>query len=199
MVRQSERSTSTIQAILAAAHKLFAAQGFEATSIDDIAVKAGVAKGAVYHHFSSKEDIFTRVLDGVQQKLSVPQMPAKQMRELAKKISDPLDQIIFGVVHYLEAATQPGIKQILLIDGPAVIGWTKWREIDDRYFGAGTRIATATLLGPKASEREVDTTARLLLGAVMEAALVCATAPDAKKAARELCAALRKMLEGLRG
>src|SRR5262249_37314995 len=132
------------------------------------------------------------------QKLATPQVSPKQMEEMARKVRDPLDQIILGVMQYLTAATQPGIKQILLIDGPAVIGWSKWREIDDRYFGAGTRIATAALLGPKASPQEIANAARLLLGAVMEAALVCAAAKDPKKSARELVASLRKMLEGLR-
>jgi len=66
MVRQSERREATIAAILAAARKLFASDGFDPVSIDDIAARAGVAKGAVYHHFDSKEAIFTRVLETVQ-------------------------------------------------------------------------------------------------------------------------------------
>jgi hypothetical protein len=103
-----------------------------------------------------------------------------------------------GVLHYLNAATEPGIKQILLIDGPAVIGWRKWREIDDRHFGAGAKRAVAYVLGDKASEREVDAMTHLLMGMIMEASLICATAADAKKAARELTAAFRKMIEGLR-
>ena len=94
-----------------------------------------------------------------------------------RKIVDPLDRMAAAVLSYLNAATEPGIKRILLIDGPAVIGWRKWREIDDQYFGAGTHA---------------------VMGMVMEAALVCATAPDAKKAAREMTAAMRKLLEGIR-
>jgi len=193
MVSQAERRAETIAAILGAAEKLFGAQGFAATSIDDIAARAGVAKGAVYHHFESKEAIFTRVLEQVQEKLSQspPSGPSSKQRE-------PLDQMVGGVLHYLVSATQPGVKQILLIDGPVVIGWAKWREIDDRYFGTGARLATAALLGPKASEAQVHTVAHLILGAVMEAALVCASARDPKKAARELCDGLRRMLEGLR-
>ncbi len=192
MVRQAERRAETAGAILAAAEKLFGTRGFAATSIDDIAAKAGVAKGAVYHHFDSKEEIFTRVLEGVQQKIATSPVP-----EAARKIRDPLDQIAGGVLRYLIAATQPGVKQILLIDGPAVIGWIKWREIDDRFFGAGARMATAVLLGPRATQSEIETVAHLMLGAVMEAALVCATANDPKKTAREMSNALRRMLEGL--
>jgi AcrR family transcriptional regulator len=184
MARQVDRSTATIAQILSSARKLFATGGFETTSIDDIAAGAGVAKGAVYHHFASKEEIFTRVLEDVQ-------------REIAA-LSDVFDLIAAETLRYLLAATEPGRKRILLVDGPTVIGWRKWREIDDRYFGAGARSALAAALGGEASSREIEPLAHLLMGAVMEACLVCAEAPDPKKSARQLSASLRKMLEGLR-
>ncbi|HEY8949557.1 MAG TPA: helix-turn-helix domain-containing protein [Rhizomicrobium sp.] len=193
MIRQLDRSAATIADILAAARKLFASEGFDATSIDGIAAKAGVAKGAVYHHFESKEEIFTRVLEDVQAEIAALPVPAA-----TRAMTDPLDQIAAETLRYLLAATEPSRKRILLIDGPAVIGWKKWREIDDRFFGAGAKAAMTLVLGPKATPREVDAVTHLLMGAVMEACLVCATAPDAKKAARELSAGLRRMLQGLR-
>jgi len=193
MVRQSERSETTIAAILAAGQRLFASNGFATTSIDDIADAAGVAKGAVYHHFKSKDEIFTRVLEDVQAAIAaMPPPPAM------RKMSDPLDRMAAGVLHYLNAATEPGIRQILLVDGPAVIGWRRWREIDDRYFGAGARRAVAYVLGEKAKPAIIDAMTHLVMGMVMEAALVCATADNPKKKARELSAAMRQMLEGLR-
>jgi AcrR family transcriptional regulator len=193
MVKQAERSEATTNAILAAARKLFATRGFEATSIDDIGQKAGVAKGAVYHHFASKEAIFERVLDSVQAELAALPPPAS-----ARKVTDPRDAIAAAVLSYLTNASEPERKRILLIDGPAVIGWLKWREIDAKYFGAATRAAVGAVLGEKASARETEAFAQLLLGMVMEAALVCATAEDPKKTAREVTGALRRMLEGLR-
>jgi AcrR family transcriptional regulator len=193
MVKQAERSEATIAAILGAARKLFTARGFEATSIDEIGAKAGVAKGAVYHHFKSKEAIFERVLDAVQAEIAAIPPPAGP-----RPVADPVEGIANGVLAYLHAASQRGRKRILLIDGPAVIGWLKWREIDAKYFGAGAHAAVQILLGEKASGREVETVTQLLLGMVMEAALVCATAADPKKTAREVTASLRKMLAGLR-
>ena len=86
---------------------------------------------------------------------------------------------------------------MLLIDGPAVIGWRKWREIDDRVFGAGARQGRKWLLGPEASDQEVDAMTHLMMGAVMEAALVCATADDPRQAAHDLSSALGRMLGGL--
>jgi AcrR family transcriptional regulator len=194
MVRQAERSEATVRAIVAAARKLFAAHGFEGTSMDDIAARAGVAKGALYHHFPSKEALFTRVLDGVQAELAALPPPPS-----ARRLTDPRDVIADAALRYLQAASEPGVRRILLIDGPAVIGWQKWREIDDRYFGAGTRIAVAAVLGPAAKPAEIDALAHLVLGAVMEAALVCAAADDPRSAARTLSGALRRMLDGLGG
>jgi AcrR family transcriptional regulator len=193
MIRQIDRSAATIADILAAARKLFAATGFEATSIDVIAAKAGVAKGAVYHHFNSKEEIFTRVLEDVQAEIAALPVPAA-----TRAMADPLDMVAAETLRYLLAATEPSRKRILLIDGPAVIGWRKWREIDDRFFGAGAKAAMTHVLGVGAQPREIDAVTHLVMGAVMEACLVCATARDPKKAARELASGLRKMLEGLR-
>jgi len=193
MVRQSERREATIGAILAAARKLFATEGFDAVSIDGIAAKAGVAKGAVYHHFESKEEIFTRVLEAVQAEIAAQPAPPS-----LRKIGDPLDRMAAGILGYLNAATEPGLKRILLIDGPAVIGWRKWREIDDRHFGAGARRTVAYVMGEGTAEAQLDAVTHAVMGMVMEAALVCATAPDARKAAREMTAGMRKLLEGIR-
>jgi AcrR family transcriptional regulator len=193
MVRQSERPVATIAAILNAARKLFSVRGFDATSIDDIAASAGVAKGAVYHHFESKEEIFTQVLEGVQAELASQPPPAAIL-----KMTDTLDQIAALVLRYLIAANEPEFRQILLIDGPVVIGWQKWREIDDRYFGAGTKTAIQTILGNNAPPARVEALSHLFMGAIMEACLVCAKSREPKKSARELSSALRVMLEGLR-
>ena len=108
-----------------------------------------------------------------------------------------IDRIAAGVSRYLAAVSQPEIKQILLIDGPAVLGWPKWREIDMRYFGALAKGALSLALPPNTAQREVDALAHLLMGAVMEAALVCATSRDPKKTVRVLTAALHKLLRGL--
>jgi AcrR family transcriptional regulator len=193
VIRQVDRSAATIADILAAARRLFASAGFDATSIDDIAARAGVAKGAVYHHFDSKEAIFTRVLEDVQAEIAALPVPAA-----TRAMPDPLDMIAAETLRYLLAATEPSRKRILLIDGPAVVGWRKWREIDDRFFGAGAKAAMTHVLGADAAPREVEAVTHLVMGAVMEACLVCATAPEPRKAARDLAAGLRRMLEGLR-
>ena len=192
MPSQADRRAATVAVILIQARRLFAARGFEATSIDDIAEAAGVAKGAVYHHFNSKEALFLRVLENLQADILAMPVPPEALRE-----RDLVEQIVGAILRYLLTASGPDIRRVLLIDGPAVIGWRKWREIDDRFFGAGARIAMKRLLGAAATAVEVEATAHLLMGAVMEAALICAVAEDPKTAALDLAAALRRMLRGM--
>jgi AcrR family transcriptional regulator len=192
MSSQAERRAATIAAISASARSLFGARGFEATSVDDIAEGAGVAKGAVYHHFDSKDAIFSAVLEAVQADIH-----RATVGRAASFEGDIADMMADGVERYLLAASAPPVRRILLIDGPAVIGWRRWREVDDRYFGAATRAATAALLGPGAALADIDALAHLLMGAVLEAALVCATATDVEGRARDLTAALRTLLKGI--
>jgi AcrR family transcriptional regulator len=193
MTSQADRRLATIAAILAGARALFAERGFEATSIDDIALAAGVTKGAVYHHFPSKEAIFIEVLDAVHRDVAnAPVSPE------IYKIVDPIDIMAVGLLEYLKAVCEPQTKRILLVDGPVVIGWARWREIDNAYFGASARALMRRVLGPDSSERAVDIAVHLVMGAVMEAALACAVAEDPAGTARDLTEALKRMVRGLR-
>ena len=188
MTSQTQRRAATIAAITRAAGELFAAHGFAATSIDDIARRAGVAKGAVYHHFESKEQIFARVFE---------QMTAALAAEVAATAGTGksiLDSFELGTLKYLTSISSDKCRQVLLIDGPAVLGWGKWREIDTRYFGGTMQGPAKTTLRGRASSREIAAIRHLLAGAVAEAALVCATSDHRLRDARDLTSALRKML-----
>jgi AcrR family transcriptional regulator len=188
MVRQSERSGATIGAVLDAARKLFAAQGFEATSIDAIAARAGVAKGAVYHHFASKDDVFAQVFEAASAELAA-QIPAE-----ARKGKDPLDRIARGTLKYLTGISGPPYRRILLIDGPVVLGWQRWREADQRHFGS---LMQAPHLIGRLNARETQALGHLLTGAMTEAALICATADNPARTARDLTTAFIALLTGL--
>src|SRR5258708_1413391 len=150
MVSQAERRAATIAAVLAAAQKQFATKGFDQTTIDDIAARAGVAKGAVYHHFESKEQIFERVLDSILVGM------AKEVSLAATAGKTFIDGMVIGTQKYLECATAPGTRRVLLVDGPIVLGWTKWREMDQRHFGrlSGPALTAALKSGMSSSEVE---------------------------------------------
>jgi AcrR family transcriptional regulator len=187
MTSQAQRRAATVAAISGAARELFTARGFAATSIDDIGRRAGVAKGAVYHHFESKEQIFERVFE---------QMTAALAAEVAAAAAagkDLLDRFERGTLKYLTSIAGDSFRQVLLIDGPAVLGWGKWREIDTRYFG-GVMKAPVERTRARASAREMAAIGHLIAGAVSEAALVCAASDHRVRDARDFTSALLKML-----
>jgi AcrR family transcriptional regulator len=184
MTSQAQRRAATIAAIVSAASKLFTARGFAATSIDDIASRAGVAKGAVYHHFESKEQIFQRVFEQMTGAL------AAEVAASAAAGKSTLDRFERGTLKYLTSIAGNKFRQVLLIDGPAVLGWEKWREIDARYFGGVMKAP----MDAHVSVREMAAIGHLLAGAVSEAALVCATSDHRVRAARDFTSALLKML-----
>jgi AcrR family transcriptional regulator len=188
MTSQADRRAATIASIVSAAGELFTVRGFAATSIDEIASGAGVAKGAVYHHFESKEQIFQRVFEQMTGAL------AAEVAASAAAGKSILDRFERGTLKYLTSIAGNKFRQVLLIDGPAVLGWEKWREIDARYFGGVMKPPTKRTRHARVSAREMAATGHLIAGALSEAALVCATSDHRVRAARDFTSALLKML-----
>jgi len=188
MTSQDQRRAATIAAILSAARHLFTAHGFNPTSIDDIARRARVAKGAVYHHFESKEQIFARVFEQMTAAL------ATEVVSAAAAGTSILDRFERGTLRYLTSIAGDKFRQVLLVDGPAVLGWEKWREIDARYFGGVMQAPMDRKRQRRLSPRELEAIGHLLAGAISEAALVCATSAHRTRAARDFTSALLKML-----
>jgi AcrR family transcriptional regulator len=195
VVQQADRSATATKAILKSAHALFARHGYAAVSIDAIAQKAGYAKGAFYHHFSSKREVFEQVLDGIQAKLAV--LVAQRARQAP---AAPLPRALArNILDYLEGAIDPSVRRILLIDGPVVLGWKHWRAIDDKYFADVVRAGVFSLMPEGSSDAEIASATRLMLGAIMEAALSSGMAEDPGTTAVEHCASFELLLTGLQG
>lgn len=191
MATQDERRAATIAAIRASARKLFATSGFENTSIDEIAEHAGVTKGAFYHHFDSKERIFEDVLEMVQSELS------GRVTEAASKAVTPVTAIELGMRQFLMDSAKRDFRQIIFIDGPAVLGWKRWREIDLQHFGGMVRQSIQALRGSSELDGRDDALVHLLLGAFTEAALICGSAKNPAAAARDLVEGVQVLLRGL--
>jgi AcrR family transcriptional regulator len=193
MATQFERRAATRAAILQAARLLFGEHGFGATTIDQIGAGAGVAKGAVYHHFPTKEAVFEAVFDQVSQDL------AGQVAAVSSSKHDALAAMVAGTKGYFAACSEGPIGQVILKDGPAVLGWERWRQIDAEHFGGMIPKALGKAMKEGLIARQpVEPLARLLLGAVTEAALACAGRSDIRKAGNEYSAALSTLLEALR-
>lgn len=193
MARQAERRRTTHDAIVAAAATLFGGKGFAATTIDEVAAAAGIAKGAVYHHFPSKEAIFEAVLR---------QTSAALAADITAKVvqaPDVLAMLARGTEAYFEACALGPTGRIILKDGPAVLGWARWREIDEEHFGRAIPAALAIAMDQGLIDRQpVGPLSRLLMGAVTEAAAACAASADPATTGREHAAAFERLIHGLR-
>jgi AcrR family transcriptional regulator len=191
MARQADRSAATTRLILDTARGLFAAQGYEAVSIDMIAAAAGVTKGACYHHFASKRDLFERVIDEAQGAI------AARLSQGGRPPGPPTpSSIASGAIGYLRLANDPAIRTLLLVDGPSVMGWQRWREVDDRHFAKLVRDGVTYLLGPGGVE-EVDAATRMIMGAIMEAALASGSATEPEPVIARYGRTIERLLQGL--
>ena len=193
MAKQAERRAATSEAILTAARRLFGTQGFAATTMDEIAEGAHVAKGAVYHHFKTKEAVFEAVFDSVSRDL------VAEIDRTARAEKDVLAAMVAGTQHYFAATAKGPTGQIILRDGPAVLGWERWREIDAQHFGGKMpRALSVAMEAGLIAKQPVEPLARLLLGAVTEAAVACAGRSDIARAGAEYARAFKSLVEALR-
>ncbi|HEX5379542.1 MAG TPA: TetR/AcrR family transcriptional regulator [Phenylobacterium sp.] len=193
MARQADRTAQTRAAILEAAKTLFGAQGFAATTMDEIAQASGVAKGAVYHHFAGKERVFEAVFEAVSMEV------ARQVAAASAEATDVLASMATATRAYFTLCSEGPTGQVMLRDGPAVLGWARWREIDAQHFGGD--IAKVLHLAMKQGlvpAQPVEPLARLFLGAVTEAAMACGEAEHPAAAGRAYAEALETLLDGLR-
>jgi len=193
MASQAERREKTRGAILEAAERAFSDEGFAGVTVDAIAAAAGVAKGAVYHHFPSKEALFEAVFEQASRGL------VRRVVGVSAGSRDVLDGMVAGSREYFTACAEPALGRIILRDGPTVLGWERWRAIDAEHFGRMFPIALGQAMDQGLLARQpVEPLARLLVGAVTEAAVACALAEDPAAVGREHVVALEAVIEGLR-
>jgi AcrR family transcriptional regulator len=176
---------------MVAARKLFAERGYAAVPADEIVTAAGLTRGALYHHYAGKQELFLAVFD---------ELEAEIAAEAAASILDDPDlrtRIAHSLNRFLDICERPEVIRIALTDAPAVLGWQTWREVEARH-GLGLIVAmlqTAAdddLLVPTS----VPVLAQLVLGALIEAALMIAHATDRGAARAEAERALLSLLWG---
>ncbi len=184
---------ATREALIAAGLKLFAAGGYAEVGTEEVVAQARVTRGALYHHFADKRDLFRAVHERVESDL-VERIAARM-----QGVSDPWEVMVTGTRAFLDACGEPAIKQIALTDAPAVLGWREWREIDERY---GLGLMKAALRGAMEAgvlrAAPLDQLSHLMLGALAEAAFLIANADDPALARERAEQALFALLEGLR-
>jgi len=179
---QAERTEATRGRLIATARRLFAAQGFAATSIEEILSEAAVSRGALYHHFPSKTDLFQATFEQVEDELTAQVLQVAASGEER----DPMRILEAGFDAFLDQCLNPEVQRIVMLDGPTVLGWDLWHELDERYaFGTIKAVLTVAADIGRIEPSAIDPLAHLLLGAIMQAGMVVARSDDplaAKKA-----------------
>jgi AcrR family transcriptional regulator len=172
MATQEERSAASLARLMEAARALFRAEGYAATSVDDITRGAHLTKGAFYHHFADKKAIFRAVFEEAEHQLMA------DIRAAASP-SDPWTMLKTGCLAFLEISLEPGNQRLLLREGPSVLGWDVWRETCARYsLGVIASGLKASIKAGQIAPRPPEPLAAAIYGALCEMARYLAQSED---------------------
>jgi AcrR family transcriptional regulator len=189
---QQQRSDATVEDLVHAARDLFAADGYAATSLDAVCERAGVTKGALYHHFAGKKQLFSAVYIREQERL------AEKVSAAYRKVADdPWEAVFEGSRTYLEASLDPEVQRITLFDAPGALGYEAMRDL-------GVNCRELTLSGVQRAIRKGAIPPRpaapltaMLYGGLSESAMAIVRAEDPKAAMDETLADLRMLFDAL--
>ena len=195
-ITKTEQSKTTIGKLIGVATRVFSQVGYAAASTEEIVRLAGVTRGALYHHFKNKQDLFLAVFKEAQREIG------RRIETQAEVESDLWRQLIVGCRAFLEACSDPVLQQIVVIDAPSVLNWSVYREVDAQLPGSGlsllkeclTELIQTKVIRPL----PVEALAHLLSGAMDEAAVWIAQSSDPKKSLKEAQSTLEALLASLR-
>jgi AcrR family transcriptional regulator len=188
-------SDSTKRALVDVAETLFTEHGYSATSLDAIVAGADVTKGALYHHFSGKQAIFEAAFERVESRAT------SGVAQAAEGHRDPWEKARAGLRAFLEAVQEPGYRQIVVTDGPSVLGHERYREQEERSaYAIVDEIVRSVLAGDAwdLEEEMLDTFTRIFFGAMSAAGGAVAVSDDPPAAAARVDAAIGLIMAGLR-
>ena len=194
MSKREEQRAQTRARLIEVARRLFVERGYSAVGTEEIVQTAGVTRGALYHHFDGKLELFAAVHEQLEEEL-IETIAARMMTA-----TDPLEALRTGIAVFLDACRDPEMVQIVIVDAPTALGWVRWREIEERY-GLGL-VQSGLEMAMDAGQlrrQPVGPLAHLLLAALTEAALIIGNAAAPAQARQEVEAVLLGLLDGLRG
>ena len=190
--KRSAQAAETRDALIAAARELFGEQGYAATSIEEVVDRAKVTKGALYHHFADKENLFRAVYEQVQREVS-------DIAVAEFLLPDSWEAVVGGCRLWIEAHDDPAIRQIALIDARVVLGWQTAREIETRFSTVALRGALRKAMHAGVVTRQpLRPLSVMLIGALTEACLYVASAHDHDQAREEVADLVLTVLSGIR-
>jgi len=190
--RRQEYSASTKRALVEVATELFTERGYAGTSLDEIVAGARVTKGALYHHFSGKQALFEAVFESVEEDAS------RRIRKAVRTSKARWEKAIAGLRAFLGEVQTPTYRRIVIQEGPAVLGYERYREQEERStFGIVQDIVSSVLGSYDLEPTMVETFSRVFFGAMSAAGSAVSTADDPERASAEVEAAITFILAGL--
>jgi AcrR family transcriptional regulator len=194
MNKNVERGQATREHLIEVATRLFAARSYEGTSIEAVLAEAGVSRGSLYHHFRGKDALFLAVMEDVGVRV------AGQIAAAMQDTRDPVGALRAGSKAWFRLAADPVVQQIMLIDAPTVLGWQRWRDLDEQSSLAVIRPALSySADAGRIERRHVDMFAHIVLAASNEVALMIGRADDPAVALSAGESALMEFLDRLLG
>ena len=187
---QGERTAQTRAALITAARRQFGAEGFAEVAAERVTREAGMTRGALYHQFDGKAGLFAAVLDQVEAEIAQRDADAVAGFDPA----DTTGMLVAGAAAWLDASTEPDLQRIVLLDGPSVLGWDRWREICLRHtVGLIAALLQDGIDRGSLAPQPVQALTHVLVGAVDEAALYIAQADDGAAARADMDLVLRRL------
>lgn len=188
---QAERTEATTAALVDAARELFARDGYDATSLDAVAARANMTKGAVYHHFDGKRQLFEAVFTREVEQLATPLVEAYARKK------DPWDAFKAGCRAFLDECLDPDLQRIVLLDALAAIGWEHVRRLERPLLDMMQLGISRAAEAGRIASRPPAPLAHFLYGALCETAMIVARADDQKAAHRQAVSEINRILDGL--
>jgi AcrR family transcriptional regulator len=191
---RAENAEKTRVALMDAGRELFAERGFAGVSAEEIVAKARVTRGALYHHFKDKKDLFGAVCDEVGAEL------AKRIEDAALPLaaSNPLRAFVEGVDAFFEACAEGEFLRIVIVDAPSIEGWEEWRKHAEMHELGLIKLGLQLAMDAgQLRKLPVDTLAPLIFGMLNEGGMLIGRAQDKAKARREISKTFRALIEGL--
>jgi AcrR family transcriptional regulator len=186
------RSAATRRLLVTTARTMFGERGFAGVGTEEIVRAAGVTRGALYHQFKNKNELFAAVAE---------QVEAEIVEMVITGVADatgPVDELRSGMRLFLDACADPAVERIILLDAPAVLGWEAWRDLSSRYgLGLVRGALQAAIDAGAIASQPIAPLAHALMGSVNECAFYVARAPDPVTARRECAAILDRILAGI--
>jgi len=191
--RRQQYSASTKRALIDVAEELFTENGYAATSLDSIVAGARVTKGALYHHFSGKQALFEAVFERVESNAS------KAIQKSLRGERDPWEKAMLGLRAFLEVVQEPTYRRVVILEGPAVLGYARFREQEERSTFANVLEIVRSVLSAghwELDEGMLQTFARIFFGAMSSAGESVSSAEDPEAAAARVESAISFILMG---